>query len=80
VEEFPSVGTVRQIAEFLRCGRNQAYSLVATGRIRSVRIGKSIRVSRSAVLEFLQEENDREVITPAVIQEISRARGRQEPA
>jgi excisionase family DNA binding protein len=43
---------VREVAENLRCGKNQAYELVRSGAIRSVRIGRAIRVTREALEEF----------------------------
>jgi excisionase family DNA binding protein len=45
--------TVDELAKVFRCGRNQAYDLVKSGTIRSVRIGKAIRVPTSAIREFL---------------------------
>jgi excisionase family DNA binding protein len=43
---------VREVAAILRCGRNQAYELIQRGEIRSVRIGRAIRVTREALDEF----------------------------
>jgi excisionase family DNA binding protein len=44
---------VQEVAAVLRCGINQAYDLVQSGEIRSVRIGRSVRVPRSALEDFL---------------------------
>ena len=38
---------VREVAAILRCGKNQAYELIQRGEIRSVRIGRAIRVTHS---------------------------------
>jgi excisionase family DNA binding protein len=43
---------VTEVAADLRVGRNQAYELVRSGRIRSVRIGRAIRVPREALESF----------------------------
>jgi excisionase family DNA binding protein len=43
---------VQEVAAILRCGKNQAYELVRSGAIRSVRIGRAIRVTREALEEF----------------------------
>jgi excisionase family DNA binding protein len=43
---------VREVAAILRCGRNQAYELIRDGQLRSVRIGRAIRVTREALDEF----------------------------
>ncbi len=43
---------VREVAGELRCGINQAYELIRTKQIRSVKIGRAIRVTREAIEEF----------------------------
>jgi excisionase family DNA binding protein len=48
----PAVLTVKEVAEELRCGKNQAYELIREGRIRAVRIGRAIRVPAEALAEF----------------------------
>jgi excisionase family DNA binding protein len=49
---------VREVAAILRCGKNQAYELIRDGRIRSVRIGRAIRVTREALDEFKAGRED----------------------
>ena len=39
----------------LGIGRNTAYELIRSGQIRSVRIGRQIRIPREALLEFLRK-------------------------
>jgi excisionase family DNA binding protein len=43
---------VKEVAGELRVGINQAYELVQRGEIRSVRIGRAVRVTREALDEF----------------------------
>lgn len=43
---------VNEVAADLRIGRNQAYELVRTGAIKSVRIGRAVRVTREALEAF----------------------------
>lgn len=50
---------VAEVAEFLRIGRSRAYELVGSGEIPSVRIGRSVRVSRRK-LEWWLERRERE--------------------
>ncbi len=52
-EEIPLIMTVPQLATLLKVGRNAAYDLVNSGEIQTIRIGKSIRISRNAVLHYL---------------------------
>jgi excisionase family DNA binding protein len=49
----PSVAAAREAAAILRVGRNQLYQAVARGQLGSVRIGRSIRISRQALLALL---------------------------
>jgi len=51
----PTVYTVEEIAELLRISRSSAYELVNRGALRAVRVGRRLRVPRSAFQEFLGE-------------------------
>jgi len=52
--DAPDVLTVSELAGLLRIGRNQAYQLVTERRIYSARIGRSIRVPKSAIVAYLE--------------------------
>ena len=45
--------TVKEVAAILRVGRNQLYQAVARGEIRAVRIGRTIRIPQTALLDLL---------------------------
>lgn len=47
---------VPEVAEVLRIARSRAYELVAEGEITSVRIGRSVRVSRKDLDRWLEEQ------------------------
>lgn len=51
--DFPQVLKVSDLARVLGIGRRHSYKLVADGTIRSVRVGRAIRIPRSALVEFL---------------------------
>lgn len=59
LRDAPDVMTVAELAAVLRCGRNQAYQLVASGTVRSAKVGRAIRVPKSAVERFLAEGGER---------------------
>ena len=50
---LPIVLSVPELAHTLKIGRNAAYDLVRTGQIRCVRIGKTIRIPQSALMDYL---------------------------
>ena len=52
-DDLPLVLTVPEAAEALRIGRNTPYNLVRCIKLRSVRIGKQLRVPKAALLEYL---------------------------
>ena len=52
-EQFPLVLRVEDLMPILSIGRNSAYALVRSGAIRSVRIGRQLRIPRDALEEFL---------------------------
>jgi excisionase family DNA binding protein len=45
--------TVKEVAAILRVGRNQLYQAVTRGEIRAIRIGRTIRIPKTTVLELL---------------------------
>lgn len=53
-EEFPAVLKIEDLMDILGIGRNSAYDLVRSGRIKSIRIGRKIRITRDALAAFLQ--------------------------
>jgi excisionase family DNA binding protein len=50
---LPEVLTAREAAAILRVGRNQLYQAVARGQLAAVRIGRSIRIPKQALLDLL---------------------------
>ena len=53
IDELPLVLRVEDLIPILDIGRNTAYELVRSGKIRSIKVGRQIRVPRDAVVEFL---------------------------
>ena len=53
LDTLPLTLTVAEAGEALRIGRSSTYALVRCGRLRSIRVGKMIRVPRDAIVEFL---------------------------
>jgi excisionase family DNA binding protein len=51
--KLPEVLTAREAAAILRVGRNQLYQAVARGELRAVRIGRTIRIPKQALLDLL---------------------------
>lgn len=45
--------TVREAAEFLKIGRTQLYDAIGRGEIPHRKIGRSIRLSRAALVQWL---------------------------
>ena len=54
---LPEVLTAREAAAILRVGRNQLYQAVARGQLGAVRIGRTIRIPRQALLDLLAAAN-----------------------
>lgn len=52
----PLLLTVPEAATALQIGRDRTYHLVAEGRLAAVRLGRSIRIPRAALEEFIENE------------------------
>ena len=58
---LPQVLTVEEVADLLRVDRKTAYAVIAEGGVPGVRrVGRSIRISRAAVLDWLSKGIGRE--------------------
>ena len=53
LDDLPLVLRVDDLMPLLDIGRNTAYELIRCGQIRSVKVGRQIRVPKEAVAEFL---------------------------
>lgn len=53
---------VPEVAEYLQIGRSRAYELVADGEIPSVKIGRSVRVSRRELKRWLEQQRRTEAV------------------
>jgi excisionase family DNA binding protein len=49
---------VEDLARMLSIGRNTAYELVRSGRIRSIKIGRTYRIPLSAVEDYLNASDE----------------------
>ena len=54
IDDLPLSLRVDELMAVLDIGRNTAYSMLRSGMIRSVRIGRQIRIPRDALSEFLK--------------------------
>lgn len=52
-DELPLTLRVEDLMPILGIGRNTAYELVRSGKIRSIRIGRQLRIPKDALVEYL---------------------------
>ena len=58
LNELPLVLRVEDLMPILGIGRNTAYELIRSGQIRSIKVGRQIRVPKDAVTEFLGAKSE----------------------
>ena len=51
--EYPDVITVEQIMEMLHIGKNAAYSLLKSGEIRTIRIGRRYIIPKQSIITYI---------------------------
>jgi len=54
-DDIPLIMTVEDLMPILLIGRNTAYELVRSGEIKSIRVGRQIRIPRDALIKFLED-------------------------
>ena len=52
-DDLPLTLRVEDLMPILGIGRNTAYELVRSEQIRSIRIGKQLRISKQTLIEYL---------------------------
>ncbi len=55
LSDAPDLLTVPEVAKLLRIGKNQAYEAVKRGDIPSIKIGKTIRIPKHHIANWLLE-------------------------
>jgi excisionase family DNA binding protein len=58
MNDIPVIYTVKDIQNMLRVSRQTAYDLCNSGKIKTLRVGTSIRVTREAFEEYLNQSGD----------------------
>ena len=50
---YPDIMSVNDFRKALGIGRTKAYEMISTGKIKSIRVGKSIRIPKKALLDYV---------------------------
>lgn len=56
-DDLPLTLQVEDLMPILGIGRNTAYELVRSGKIRSIRIGRQLRIPKDALVAYLSGRN-----------------------
>ncbi|MEF2950241.1 MAG: helix-turn-helix domain-containing protein [Oscillospiraceae bacterium] len=54
LDDLPVTLRVEELMPILGIGRNTVYALVRSGRLRSIRVGRQVRIPKNALIEFLE--------------------------
>ena len=58
LDDLPVTLRVEDLMPILGLGRNTAYELVRSGKLRSIRVGRQIRIPKAEVLRFLNTHTE----------------------
>lgn len=53
LENFPDILTVKQLQEILSIGRSKAYSILHSGKLKFITIGRHIRIPKQYLLDYI---------------------------
>ena len=54
----PDIMQVRDIVKIMHCSKNTVYALIKDGRLGSIRVGRSILVPKTALVEMIINEKN----------------------
>jgi len=49
--------TVEQLCKVLQIGKNTAYKLIQTGEVKGFRVGRSWKIPRDSVIEYIKNQD-----------------------
>ena len=55
--KYPDIMSINDLRSALGIGRTKAYELVKSGEIRSIRVGKSIRIPKISLLDYVKQSS-----------------------
>lgn len=67
---------IHELQRRLSCSRSAAYALVASGVLRTVRVGRAVRIPESVVQEFIRSGGVRVIPSNRCGRQMERARDR----
>jgi excisionase family DNA binding protein len=50
---YPDIMSVNDLRSALGIGRTKAYELIKSGEIKSIKVGKSIKIPKAALLDYI---------------------------
>ena len=56
LKDYDDILTISEMRKALKIGRNKAYELLQNGTITSIKIGKSYRISKLNIINYLQNQ------------------------
>ncbi|MCC8356247.1 MAG: helix-turn-helix domain-containing protein [Oscillospiraceae bacterium] len=57
IEDIPVLLSIEELQDILSIGRTKAYELIRSGQIRSIRIGHLVRIAKSDLLTYLEDQS-----------------------
>lgn len=55
--DFDDILTIDELAEMLKIGKNTAYQLINTGKIKSIRIGRTHRIPKDNLVMYIMNKS-----------------------
>lgn len=55
--QYPDILSISDLRSALGIGRTKAYELVNSGQIRSIKVGKAIRIPKTSLLDYVKENS-----------------------
>ena len=61
IEDYPDVLLVEDVQAILQIGRSASYALVGSGQLRAIRLGRSIRIPKQCLLDYLAQASHQDI-------------------
>lgn len=51
--DYPDVVNVKQLQEILGIGRSLAYSIVTSGKVKAIKVGREYKIIKNSIIDYI---------------------------
>ena len=62
LDKYPDILTVHDLMDIFHISQTSAYRFVKSGRVKTMHIGCSVRITKQSVMEFIDSDSNNDMV------------------